>query len=254
MKMLFAMILALVGIAAQAPTRPERIPVLIELFTSEGCSSCPPADEVLTRLVATQPVAGVEIIALGEHVDYWDRLGWRDAFSSSAFSRRQEDYAERVFHGGNIYTPQLVVNGHRELVGSDYRRALVTIGEAAKTRPRVQVSVAIDHHSDTQLGAQIQVESTNDVPLLKGTEIWLATLENGITTRVARGENGGKTLQHSAVVRSLRNVAALSAAAKQWSGNTTVTLAGDWTRNAIRIVAFAQDRSTREVLGATVAR
>src|SRR5580704_13674088 len=93
--------------------------VVAELFTSEGCSSCPPADAVLSRLVLRQPVAGVEVLALGEHVDYWDRLGWRDSFSSAAYSARQSNYDARVFHRNEVYTPQLVVDGQLERVGSD---------------------------------------------------------------------------------------------------------------------------------------
>src|SRR6267142_4441733 len=118
---------------------PRRM-VLVELFTSEGCSSCPPADAVLSQLVARQPVAGVKVLALGEHVDYWDRLGWRDPFSSAAYSARQADYASKAFHGGDIYTPQMVVNGREALVGSDYRAATAAIARAARpSGPRARV-------------------------------------------------------------------------------------------------------------------
>src|SRR5919197_1000415 len=99
-----ASIVALARGMQSAPSVPrERVPVIVELFTSEGCSSCPPADEVLSRLVATQPVPNAEIIALGEHVDYWDRLGWRDAFSSPIFTARQSEYDAKAFRTANIY-------------------------------------------------------------------------------------------------------------------------------------------------------
>src|SRR6476660_283176 len=118
-----------VGLSAQTPppngpTPPAKaaVPVVIELFTSEGCSSCPPADEVLAMLVREQPLRGVQIIGLGEHVDYWDRLGWRDQFSSALFTARQNEYAQRAFHADSIYTPQLIVNGETQVVGSDAKK------------------------------------------------------------------------------------------------------------------------------------
>jgi hypothetical protein len=245
----------LLGIAAlvllaQTPA-PLPTPVIVELFTSEGCSSCPPADDVLTRLVATQPVPGVQIIALGEHVDYWDRLGWRDAFSSATFSQRQNEYADRVFRSGNIYTPQLVVNGRQELVGSDYRGAVAAISKAAQTGGRVRVLMTID--SATQPSARLRV-STADGALLKGAaDIWLAVIENDLTTKVVRGENGGRTLRHTAVVRSMRNVSSIARGSSSWSGDVPITLGPDWNRAKVRAVAFAQDHSSREVLGAAVA-
>src|SRR5689334_25317813 len=91
--------------------------VVIELFTSEGCSSCPPADDVLADLIRNQPVPNVTIVGLGEHVDYWDNLGWRDVFSAPTFTARQSDYDHDVFHTGSIYTPQAVVDGHFQMVG-----------------------------------------------------------------------------------------------------------------------------------------
>jgi hypothetical protein len=249
-----AAVAAAAGFAgAQTPPPAGPVPVLVELFTSEGCSSCPPADDVLTRLVATQPVAGAQVIALGEHVDYWDHLGWRDAFSSATFSRRQTEYADRVFHGGSIYTPQLVVNGRQEVVGSDYRKAVAAISNAAKAGSRLRVSLTVDPATNAQRVAQLHIASADGTPLKDSAEVWLAIVENGLTTRVARGENGGRTLQHSAVVRTIRNVTVIPGGSSNWSGSTPVTLAPDWNRSATRLVAFAQDRANRQVLGAAVA-
>ena len=127
---LFAIALAISsgGVRAAPPT-----PVIVELFTSEGCSDCPPADTLLEKLIATQPVPGAEIIGLGQHVDYWDRLGWKDRFSSAALTSRQQLYQAR-FGTESIYTPQMVVDGRAELVGSDATAARKAI-ERALTAP-----------------------------------------------------------------------------------------------------------------------
>src|SRR5690242_9871377 len=138
--------------------RKALVPVVIELFTSEGCSSCPPADDVLAMMVKEQPVPGAQIIGLGEHVDYWDRLGWRDQFSSADFTARQNDYASRAFHTDSIYTPQLIVNGAEQVVGSDARKVKQAIAKAAQRPSPITLAVTIspDAPDRTQIPVQIQ--------------------------------------------------------------------------------------------------
>src|SRR5688572_1762117 len=119
------------AMVSPSPQPKPRTPVLVELFTSEGCSSCPPADALLISFVQKQPVEGVEIIAIGEHVDYWNHIGWTDRFSSASYSQRQAAYATK-FGLGSVYTPQMVVDGAAELVGSERGAALRSIAEAAK--------------------------------------------------------------------------------------------------------------------------
>jgi hypothetical protein len=229
------------------------IPVIVELFTSEGCSSCPPADDVLTKLVTTQPIPGAQVIALGEHVDYWDRLGWRDPFSSAQFSKRQSDYVAGVFHLGGAYTPQMVVDGREEFVGSDYRAATAAIAKAIhEDVARVRVSLALLQPTDTSLLVAVRVESSVNGPKRVSPEVWLAVTEDGLQTHVQRGENGGRTLHHTAVVRTLTRLGLMTSASPTWSMSQSVPTAAGWTSHALQLVAFVQDPSTRQVLGAGV--
>jgi hypothetical protein len=227
-------------------------PVVVELFTSEGCSDCPPADAVLTRLAASQAVAGVEIIALGEHVDYWDRQGWRDPFSSAAFSARQLEYA-RALHVESPYTPQMIVNGRDELVGSDYGAATRAIARAALAPARqLRVSVALQHAAGTSLPLRIEAESATERH--GALDVFVAVTEDGLGSHVERGENRGRDLHHTAVVRSLVRVGGMADKARTWAGTAEVTLDPRWEAQALRIVAFVQDHSGRAILGAAIAR
>jgi len=176
----------------------ERTPVVVELFTSEGCSSCPPADLLLTRLSEKQSIVGVEIIALSEHVDYWNRLGWRDPFSSAELTARQQRYAE-VFGTDRVYTPQMVVDGRTEFVGSDAARADRVIADAAR-QPKAAVRLSL-----AQGRLQIRV-----APLPRrgvSADVLLAITENSLESNVSRGENAGRRLRHIAVVRRLIQLA-----------------------------------------------
>lgn len=225
--------------------------VLVELFTSEGCSSCPPADRLLVELDQHQPIDGVEIIALGEHVDYWDGLGWRDSFSSAQATRRQQSYSLH-FGSNRVYTPQMVVDGGEEFVGSDKGQALQAIRRAAmraKARVRIEPDTAT---ADSKLSAwTIYVEGLPPrAP--KKLDVYVAIIESGLSSQVARGENRGRTLKHTSVVRALKKVGELAnSPGARFEQRAELPLDAAWKRNNVRIVAFAQESDVGRVLGAT---
>ena len=247
--LIFALLGAAVTRVATAQT------VVIELFTSEGCSSCPPADQVLSRLesprygnagkskqvVMVPP--GVQVITLGEHVDYWDQLGWKDKFSSPLFSARQQDYG-KAFHLESVYTPEIVVNGQKEVLGSDSRAVQEAIGKAAK-QPQAQVAI-------TMTSAQTISFSVSKLPPgSHEAEILLGVTEGGLVTSVFGGENSGRQLRHSAVVRSLTSLGRLDPRRPgEYSAVAQLNLRQDWNRANVTLVLFIQDRVTRHILGA----
>ena len=216
-------------------------PVVVELFTSEGCSSCPPADALLTEL-DHQPIPGAEVIALGLHVDYWNQLGWVDRFSSNEFTHRQNEYGRR-FGLDSVYTPQMVVDGRYEFVGNDSNRARKVIAdEAQKTRSAEVELQQVDDHT-----LNVQVKNAGGSP-----DVLLAITENGLSTSVRAGENGGRELRHSAVVRELTRLG--TAKAGQFQKRVTVPKNDDWKRVNLRAVAFVQTAGTGEILGAAAIR
>jgi hypothetical protein len=226
--------------------------VVVELFTSEGCSSCPAADAVLTQLVTRQPVAGVEVLALGEHVDYWDRLGWRDPFSSAAYSARQSNYDSRVFHRNEVYTPQLVVDGQLERVGSDVDAVQRAVKQAAQA-PKAAVDLAAARSGERSLRVNLHVTVPRSLALRDSADVVVAITEDNLATEVRRGENRGRTLRHSAVVRSLTTIGTLSPGESEWSTSVSVPLVADWTTANIRIISFLQERGSRRIVGAASA-
>lgn len=225
----------LVSALAAAQTR---TPVLVELFTSEGCSSCPPADQLLIQLEQKQPVAGVEIIALGEHVDYWDRLGWKDRFSSSQFTSRQNAYASN-FGKDSVYTPQMVVNGMTEFVGNDANKALQAIQGIAQRRiphPEIHIERNGDRLHVAVVGAGQQ-----------GLNVFCAITERDLSTRVNDGENRGRELRHTAVVRDLRKLG--STRDGGFTIDVPLKLSSDWRPENLRAVIFVQRGNGGEVTG-----
>ena len=228
-------------------TQANRVPVLAELFTSEGCSSCPPADDLLRHLLEKQPIDGVEVIAISEHVDYWNRLGWRDPFSSAQFSERQSEYA-RAFGSGQIYTPQLVVAGHVNAVGNDadaVRRALLK----AAQDPRATLVVSAARVEGGKAAVRVVVKDTPSQAASGTLEVVVAVVEDGLVTEVPRGENARKRLRHDAVARVLSPIGSLLPSSSGGEFNRLVDLAGAGASRQLRVVAFLQDRKKHAVVG-----
>jgi hypothetical protein len=210
----------------------EPAPVLVELFTSEGCSSCPPADALLAKLDAQQPVAGARVIVLSEHVTYWNSLGWRDPFSLDAMTERQQKYAQR-FGLGEVYTPQAVVDGAAELVGSDERAMLRAVGKAAGS---AKTPVSIENAEVAGGEVRFAVRGGDGK-----AELMAALAEDSAQSSVLRGENGGRTLRHVAVVRELEAMGV--------ADGRTLALKAPAGRGALRLVVFLVDRRSGAVLG-----
>jgi len=250
--LLFALAVAFASRGAHAsPPALSRVegptPVIVELFTSEGCSDCPPADTLLEKLIATQPVAGAEIIGLGQHVDYWDRLGWKDRFSSAAVTSRQQLYQPR-FNTESIYTPQMVVDGRAEFVGSDASAARKAI-EKALTAPHGTVTLTVD-------GGAVSVAVTDLPRIARGdrAEIIVMVTESGLKTDVKRGENHGRVLSHAPVVRYLATVGRIEGdGATTGSAHAEIPLAADWQRDHLAVVSFVQEVRGRTILASASA-
>ena len=183
-------------IAHGGPARGEDAapPVVVELFTSQGCSSCPPADKLLGEL-SKRP----DVLALGFHVDYWDYIGWKDPYASKLATKRQKQYAE-TFKLSFVYTPQMVVAGRTEAVGSD-RSAIETAVEEAKTRAATHPSLALERRSDGGLTVHVGAAEVK-----RPATVWLACFDRQQSTPVARGENAGTTLTNSHIVRHFESL------------------------------------------------
>lgn len=221
-----------------APTA-ERVPVVVELFTSEGCSSCPAADAALRELETAQSVPGVEVLALGQHVDYWNRLGWRDPFSSSQFTERQRWYAQ-VFKEGS-YTPQSVVNGRYEFVGSQRATLADAVAKAAQA-PRATITLA------TPTPGQLMV-AVSQLPLgTTDAHVELVLTETGLSSQVGRGENSGRLLRHAAVVRAWHTLGTMSADGT-FTATTPLQIDAAWKPANLRAVVLVQETASHQVVG-----
>jgi hypothetical protein len=236
------------GVSAQADaTQAEAAhpsPVLIELFTSEGCSDCPPADELLQQVSGHKTAEGQLIVGISEHVSYWNGLGWKDPFSSELYTGRQNSYSGH-FGLSSVYTPQMVVNGREQFVGSD-RRALQAALTAESQRKQIML------HIDSAQLAQGSITFTYSASALpaKGSLQLVAVLVDDVDrSNVLRGENSGRELTHVAVARALAPLGALHEAEQR---SVTLPLPASFQSNAgtgHHLVLFAQQNGDGAVMG-----
>ena len=238
--------LALMPAVGKASETTGRVPVLVELFTSEGCSSCPPADKILQEL-DRQLIPGAEMVVLSEHVDYWDHIGWKDPYSARFYSDRQSIYAHR-FHLDGPYTPQMVVNGSDEFLGSDLERAGKVFAQALETQEIVVRLSSISIDAGNTLHAHVE---TGAVP--SEADVMVAVALNHAESRVLRGENGGRTLTHTAVVRAMEKIGTAQRG-QVFAHDLQVKLEPGSTRDNLRVIAFVQEAKQGKVLGATMER
>jgi hypothetical protein len=234
-RLLGALVLSAASLSAQPA--PERVPVVVELFTSEGCSSCPPADAVLSALAHDQPVAGAQIVPLGLHVTYWDQLGWKDPASLAEATARQQDYS-RVFGEDRVYTPQAVIDGRDEVVGSDQAAVTRAVARAAK-QPHARLSLSARVQGDA-IVASVTVSAIPADVKEKLRTVFVLT-EDGLTSVVKRGENGGRTLHHDAVVRRISTTAEMA------------RIPAQWRRDRLQVIALVQGEKSQRIVGAAIA-
>lgn len=185
---------------------------MLELFTSQGCSSCPPADQVLSRLGRDEATRAL-VVPLAFHVDYWNQVGWTDPFSASAWSQRQDVYCRALKVEAGPYTPQIVVNGQSQLNGSREQQVLAQIQRARERPSPARVGLAVDPAEGGRRALRVRVsaEVAGDVDARK-LDLLVAVFENGLVTAVGRGENRGRSLHDDFVVRRLEKAFSVAAA------------------------------------------
>jgi hypothetical protein len=236
-----AICVSIVVAKTSEPGIPRRA-VVVELFTSEGCSSCPPADELLGHLRQDLSAKNIQVIPLGFHVDYWNSLGWKDRFSSAEFTQRQEQYT-RALKVDGPYTPEMVVDGEVEFVGHDAGQAQRTIRQQASQLETAQVKISLT--STDQLNIQVKGAAG---PSNANALAMLAITEDNLATHVFSGENGGRELHHAAVVRELHELGLLHNGAME--ATVPLKLQKDWKRNDLRAIVFVQNGPSGKIEGA----
>lgn len=241
------------GSSAASPPAPFAV---VELFTSEGCSSCPPADRLLWELAAQADKEGKPVFVLSFHVDYWNQLGWADPFSRPEFTRRQRRYAES--REGRVYTPQMIVNGTDEFVGSRSGEARRSIAGALERSAGAAIALTLDtvppdNPIDRGAGAAVVLNGLGvSYRVTGGNEgdlVNLAVVEKGLAVPVRRGENSGRTLKHHNVVRVFRT---LRLEAKG-EGRVRMALPPELKAEKASLIAYLQRAATLEILGAAKA-
>ncbi|MGB8010352.1 MAG: DUF1223 domain-containing protein [Terriglobales bacterium] len=239
-----------VALAADSPASGADAPVLVELFTSEGCSSCPPADTLLTKLDASQAIAGAQVIVLSEHVDYWDHGGWKDAYSSSYFTERQQEYVRRL-GAKEPYTPEIVIDGASEMNGSN-AYAVGRAIEAARGHVKVPVRLSSAALADTKsIRVHVAVDALAADSKARKAEIFVAVALDHVESHVSGGENKGRDIQHVAVAESISKVGTVEKG-KNFDRDVVVKLKGAPDMGHVRLIAFVQTPGSGEVVGAAL--
>src|ERR1700733_3604437 len=222
------------GAADATPTAP----VLVELFTSEGCSSCPPADALVERMDSLQPVPGVQLIVLSEHVDYWNHDGWKDPFSSASISDRQSDYV-RALGLKSPYTPQVIVDGSSDLRLSDPQQVEQTFQKAA-TIPKLPIRILVatrDPKNSDMVRVQVEVQGNS---ITRNADLYEVVALDHAESQVLRGENSGKHLTHVAVMQNLTKIGRLEKG-KDFSREVETKLKPGTDPSNVRLIIFAQE-------------
>lgn len=242
------------SVPSQSAAQAGRSPVIVELFTSEGCSSCPPADALLSQLEGNQPIAGAEIIGLEEHVDYWNQDGWTDPYSSAEWTVRQQDYVTRL-KCNSPYTPQMIVDGQKEFSGNDVHKAEEAIQQAAQQQ-KIGVSMAASASAkNNTLVFEVRVANTRGLGDGEKADVWLAVTESGLHTSVGAGENNGRSWEHASIVRSIQKLGSISSSSSvPFMANPQVKIRPTWKKENLGIVVFVQERKSWRILGAVFAK
>jgi len=250
---IFLPLLAAKSQAPQSETPPaansNANPVLVELFTSEGCSSCPPADIILQRLDDYQPIAGAQLIVLSEHVTYWDHDGWKDPNSSPALTDRQSSY-ETALGEKESFTPQFVVDGNHEVL-INHIDLMEDVLKKAKDEPKIPIRIAdvkVDPADPTILRAHIDTDANTEK---RNADLYIAVALNHVESQVLKGENGGKHLVHVAVVQQLTKIGKLPKG-KTFAQDVQLKLKPGTDLKNVRLVAFIQESGPGKLLGAAL--
>jgi hypothetical protein len=237
------LLLAAAARAADAP--PSASPVVVELFTAQGCSSCPPADHLLSKMAQEAQLQG-RLIALGFHVDYWNEGGWTDPFSAGTWTDRQNAYM-KALAPGRVYTPQTIVDGQGVCVGSDEAKLRSLIAEAA-ARPHGTVTLGLKRDGGK---VAVDIDAAPPQGFAGNLDVNLAVTEDGLDTAVKAGENAHHDLHDDFVVRRLERVFKLKGAGHHDS--TTVRLEHGWKSENLKVAVFLQDPETHAIVGAASA-
>jgi len=252
MKILFILTIAFlleVSMPSTESAADARTAVFVELFTSEGCSSCPPADALLQKL-DRQPISGEEMIVLSEHVDYWNHIGWKDPYSSRFYSDRQNAYARRLGLS-DVYTPQMIVDGTSQFVGSDEGLADKAFAKAM-TKPKITVGLSsVSIASTNALLAHMETGVLQESFGLRAADVCVAVALNRAQSQVAHGENAGRTLEHTAVVRRIVKVGSIQQG-QAFAQDIQVKLDPGTDIHNLRLIAFVQEPGQGRVIGAAM--